>query len=87
MPKRMTLIRSTITSTRVCVPLITSLVVEVEEKMQTAEHMISVSTIIQTTLSPLRPSKKFHILLFCAILRLTVYRFLTAALNCSPRSS
>ena len=78
--------RSRTTSTRVWEPLMTSLVVEVEEKMQTADIIISISTIIHTTLSPFRPSKKFHILLFFAIVSV-LYRFLTAFLNCSPLSS
>ena len=62
---------------------------EVDEKMQTMEASMSMSTIIHTTLSPSRLSTKFQNLcpFFFSIFSLGFYRALTASLNFSPLSS
>ena len=58
---------------------------DVDEKMQRMENMISTSTMIQTTLSPSVFSKMFqNVFFFSAI---NCYSLLTASLNFSPRSS
>ena len=80
---RTTIIRWSLTISMRSEPAVTSL--EDEEKMQTTEKRISIITMMITTLSPAKLSMKCQN--FFALPLAMPYRFLTASLNFSPRSS
>ena len=86
-------------TTKSCSLMISALVVSfwrasrgVDEDMARMESITRIRSIIQTTLSPWSPSMKFQnhpafFVFFAIACSLPYYRFLTASLNFSPRSS